>query len=153
MIIKLYKDFRYRFSDTLAPSFDGREEWPTELVRANGFDAGFTGIPRPITAFPVTISCNGEAVDGGAAFDWYLSQRTDDWTNQYITVIQPGPLQSGTIELSLTGRALADLSLLTHTSQVSEEHLVRILTDNMLYVKRISDGAIQMVDLLRATLQ
>jgi hypothetical protein len=131
---------------------DGYETWPVALVRANGFDGGFTGIPRPITSFPLTISINGGAVDGGNAFDWYLSQRTDDPTSQYLSIAHPSAMQSGTVVLSITAHGAVELGLTLITDPVNEDQVREALKHCTLYVRRKSDSAIQGAHLLRDAL-
>lgn len=152
MIPLKWTDFRARFAAASTLGVDGVEAWPVSLVRANGFDAGLTGISRPITAFPVTVSCNGQAADGGSAFDWYLSQRTDDTSLQWISLAYLSATQSGTVVLSLTAKCVTDLGLSGATATLTEDELREILRHTTLYVRRVSDGAIQLVELLRYTL-
>jgi hypothetical protein len=130
---------------------DGMESWPVEMVNANGFDDGFTGIPTPITDFPFLASVDGQ-VYGDLAHHFYLSQRTDDPDKRYIDVTRADDGASGTVTLSLTDIAVSDLGLEDATSTQNEDQLTRILKNVTLYAARISDGAIQYVNLLEATL-
>ncbi len=152
MILPSYTTFRAWFAtgSTLAP--DGLEVWPVAKVRSGGFTGGFSGIAKPITAFPITVSCNAQAADGGAAFHWYLSQRTDDPTRQYLSITQLSATQSGSVVLALTALAVSALGLAGATADVTEGDLIRILKHCDLYVQRVSDDAIQHVLLLQATL-
>ncbi len=152
MIIDRWTNFRYSFATSSTIGNDGVEVWPVEMVRANGFDGGFTGIPRPISAFPLTVSCNGQAADGGAAFNWYLSQRTDDSSLQWISVTQLSGTQSGSVVLALTSKCVSDLGLAGVTVTLNEDQLREILKHCDLYVQRVSDDAIQLVQLLQYTL-
>lgn len=153
MVIDHYKDFRYRFSDTGLPAFDGAEEFPTALIRVNGFDGGFTGIGRPIQSFPIVVSINGTANDGGNAYDWFLSQRTDDLEKQYLLIAQYMALKSGSIYLFLSPLCVTRLGLVSSTAPVNEDNLIDILNNTILYVRRRSDGAIQLVEMLKETLR
>lgn len=152
MIILRWQDFRSRFATSSTIGVDGVEAWPVANVRASGFDGGLSGIGRPIAAFPLTVSCNALAVDGGAAFDWYLSQRTDDPTLQWISVAQYSATQSGTVTLALTSECVSDLDLSDVDATLTEDQIIEILKHCTLYVKRLSDGAIQLVQLLQYTL-
>lgn len=153
MIIPNYTTFRERFgavSGTFAD--DGYETWPVLLVRALGFSGGFTGIPRPINAFPLTISINAQADDGGNAFEWYLSQRTDDKPLQYLVLTQLSTLKSGSVVLALTAHGVEELDLALSTSPVSEDQVREALKHCTLYVRRKSDSAVQVAHLLRDAL-
>lgn len=152
MILQSYTTFRHWFATASTLAADGLEEWPIAKLRSGGFTGGFTGIAKPIAAFPVTVSCNGLAADGGAAFDWYLTQRTDDPTKQHLTVTQLSSTQSGSVVLALTALAVSELGLGSATSPVNEDELRRVLAHCDLYVQRRSDDAIQHVLLLQATL-
>lgn len=150
MIILRYTDFRYRFQNGLGTAFDGLEPWDPVMVRANGFDDGITGLAKPITAFPSNITIVG--ADGPSAYDWYLSQRTDEPSRQFIAVTQPDAALSGAIRLSLTALCVSELGLASATAAVSEDELRIILNNCYLYCLRTSDRAIQVFDLLNGTL-
>lgn len=152
MILARWTDFRARFATSATTGPDGVEVWPIDEVRSGGFTGGFTGIARPITAFPLTVSCNSQAVDGGAAFDWYLSQRTDDSTLQWMSISQFSATQSGTVTIALTAKCVTDLGLGGTTATLTEDQLREILRHCTLYVQRVSDDAIQLVQLLQYTL-
>lgn len=152
MILPNYTTFRAFFATSATLAADGLEVWPVAELRSGGFTGGFTGIAKPITAFPITISCNAQAADGGAAFNWYLSQRTDDPTKQYLSITQLSATQSGSVVLALTSLAVSELGLGSATAAVGEAELIRILKHCDLYVQRVSDDAIQHVLLLQATL-
>ncbi len=134
-------------------SFPSVEHPTTDLVRSGGFDGGFTGIDKPYTGPPMTISINGGAADavfGVADYHWYLSQRTDEPTEQYLTCVQKadsgGNSYSGTVLVNRTELANKELQITT-TPNMNQ---VRGLFINChLHVKRVSDGAIQWVDLYR----
>jgi hypothetical protein len=148
----------FAITGTLAA--DGMERWPVDLVRANGFDDGFTGIARPIQAFPITVSCNGgvvDASDANSVYHWYLSQRTDDTTKQWISMAHASILNSGSVTLSLTALAVSELGLGAATDSLTEDQLTRITKNLHLYVqrKRIAaggDSAIQWIDIGKYTL-
>lgn len=119
---------------------DGYEVWPLNLVRVIGFNAGFT-----TTA--IGISCNGgapDAVPGVDEYNWYLSQRTDDPAKQGFIVSSAFGL-SGTVLFNFN---LALLGL-TLGQKLTPEQRAQFYRYCHLYVQRISDGAIQWVDLLK----
>lgn len=153
MILLRWYDFRYAFVDdhgAIGP--DGVPDWGHQRIRANGFDDGFSGIPRPISTFPLTVSCDSEAVTSVDAFHWYLSQRTDDASLQWLSITQSNPAQSGTVTLSLTAKCVSDMGLGSATDPLVEDQLIEILKHVSLYVCRTSDFAIQYVQLLPYTL-
>lgn len=152
MILSTYTNFRAMFATSATLAADGMEVWPVSMLRASGFNGGITGMPKPVTAFPVTLTCNAEAVDGGGAFNWYLSQRTDDSAKQYLYCSQLAADKSGSVLIGLTSLGVAELGLAGPTAAVSQEHLIRVLKFCDLYVQRVSDKAIQHLLLLPATL-
>lgn len=153
MILLRWTDFRYAFvDDTSALGPDGVPQWLHAKVRADGFDDGFTGIPRPITAFPLTISCDNQATTSVDRFHWYLSQRTDDASLQWLSLTQSVPAQSGTVVLSLTAKCVTDMGLGSTTQSLVEDDLREILKHVDLYVCDTLTYAIQWVPLLRYSL-
>lgn len=152
MILLRWIDFRNAFAENTTPGIDGVPTWPVDRVRADGFDDGFSGIGRPITAFPITVSCDSEAVTTVDAFHWYLSQRTDDAAPQWLSITQSNPAQSGTVTISLTSKCVTDMGLNSTTDSLNDGQLREILKHCSLYVVRTSDTAIQWVDLLQYTL-
>ncbi len=152
MILLRWTDFRHYFATSSTLGNDGVEEWPIASVRASGFTGGFTGIARPITAFPLTVSVNALAVDGGSAYNWYLSQRTDTASLQWISITQYSSTQSGTVTIALTAKCVTDTGIASTTASLTEDELREILKHCTLYVQRVSDNAIQLVQLLQYTL-
>jgi hypothetical protein len=153
VILLRWLDFRTAFVDdagNIGP--DGAPVWDHALVREFGFDDGFTGIDRPIAAFPITVSCDGQAVSTANAYHWYLSQRTDDPALQWLSVTQSNPAQSGTVTISLTAKCVTDMGLSTTTDNMTEPLLREILKHVDLYVCRTLDFSIQWVPMLRYTL-
>ncbi len=141
---------------------DGYEEWPglfagqagrTNLVRANGFAGGFSGIPGSAVGQNFLVSVNGQAPDAVAGvdeYDWYLSQRTDDPAKQWLSCATAHFLgantYSGTVLIATTALANAELGLgLTLTV----EQQIEVFRFCHLYCRRRPDGAIQWVDLLK----
>lgn len=146
MIVANWITMRSLFATGVALDVDGVSTWPIGSVRPTGFNSGFTGIATPITAFPITVTIGG-SVDHHA----YLSQRTDDGAAQYLTLaIANATTDAWTI--SLTALAVSDLGLASATAAVDTGQLTLLLRDVTLYVQRISDDAIQLVNLLDATL-
>lgn len=149
---------------TMTGSFidpDGYDRWPVDYVRlaASGFgDAGstITGIPTPYAATQFSVSCNGlgaDSVKDTPEYHWYLSQRTDTPANQYLTISQyPNTATdsySGTVNIVHT--ALAETTFgFTGASDFTAAMVPLLFRHCHLYVMRISDNAIQWVDLLRA---
>ena len=137
---------------------DGYETWPVAKVRepGSGFgDLGSTlsGIPTPLATFSgFTVSCNSGAADAIAGvdeYDWYLSART----------AVAGALPLGTQDVVVAPNTYSGSVEVTPVSAnfgkapgapMSPEDVVKVFKNCHLYVKRISDGAIQWVDLLRA---
>ncbi len=153
MVLLTFPGFRAAFSPSGVDG-DGYPTWPIDKVRITGFNAGFTGIPRPVTTFStgLVISCNGQASDGGAAFDWYLSQRTDDPARQYLAMRQRTDAQSGTVLLTTTPTGRAAVGMAMANSPINEDQATRLFRDVTLYVRRVPDGAIQLVQVLPYTL-
>jgi hypothetical protein len=152
MILLRWIDFRNAFAEDTTPGIDGAPAWPVDRVRADGFDDGFSGIGRPITAFPLTVSCDGQVTSTVDAFHWHLAQRTDDAALQWLSITQSDTAKSGTVTISLTSKCVTDMDLSGATASLNEDHLREILKHCSLYVVRTSDTAIQWVDLLQYTL-
>jgi hypothetical protein len=152
VILLRWYDFRFGFVDDTTVGIDGVPAWPHDRVRADGFDDGFTGIARPIPAFPLTVSIDSEAVTSVDAYHWYLSQRTDDASLQWLALSQSNPAQSGTVTISLTAKCVTDMGLSTTTDDMTEPLLREILKNVDLYVVRVSDYAIQWLPMLQYTL-
>jgi hypothetical protein len=134
---------------------DGYETWPILEVRAKAFTGGFTGIPQPYIGAAMTISCNGGAADtvaGTDDYDWYLSQRTDVASDQYLSIVQKpdivGASYSGTVIIDKTANADA----LIGSGDVSIDDVYKLFKYCHLYVRRkiVSSESIQWVDLLKA---
>jgi hypothetical protein len=149
---------------------DGMEEWPgltagqaghSNIVRAGGFNGGFTGIPTPYNGngFDVTVNAYGvDATQNVDEYDWYLSQRTDDPAKQYLTIaapyshiaVPPNSL-SGTVGIRHTALAEAELFPGAVTIVWGVDQIIELFKFCQLYVRRRSDGTIQWADLLKST--
>lgn len=130
---------------------DGAEEWPRDNVRASGFSDTWDMAPRPITAFPAIITINDGVTDSvaGTSYTWYVRQRTDDSSLQWLSVVHPDATKTGSIALLLTSKAVTDLGIALTTTKLSTEQQRRVLRNVWLFVKRESDGAIQQIDLFQ----
>ncbi len=133
---------------------DGYEKWPYQNVRKPGSGFGdlgstITGIPKPWPTFSsFGITCNGfapDAVFGVDEYDWYVSQRSEDTSAQPLTLSFVSTA-SGTIIISPKparyGKVAGD--------PMTPDEVIKVFRNCHIYVKRISDGAIQWVDMLRA---
>lgn len=129
---------------------DMMERWPTTLVRASGFDDGFTPSVTPFSPFPLTLTVNGGIADAsaGTSYTWYLSQRTEDTSGQHLTITHADSTKTGTVTLALTAQAVADLGLASATSSLNAGQRIKLLTNVYVYCQRASDKAIQQVGLL-----
>ncbi len=146
MIIQRYTDFRAVFAlpgAGLDP--DGFETLPVAKLRASGF----SGLVAPvISSYPLTLTVNGSAVDGGFAYDWYLSQRTDDHHVQPLSIAQAGTTRSGTITIDLVAPNVAKLLPgVAGAGLVTPAALALLFKHVGLYVQRRSDKAYQWVSL------
>lgn len=141
---------------------DGYEEWPgprsaeagrsSNLVRANGFDDGITGYPVWFSeAALIDLTVNAlaaDAVSGVDEYDWYLSQRTDDPSKQFLQINQV-PGFSGSVQVAGTSLATSELEL-TPGLPLNPDKMAEMWRHSYVYCRRRSDGAIQWLDLHRA---
>lgn len=153
MIYRSYSSFRYGFAtSTVLRALDGYEYWPANMVRANGFDDGIA-IAKPITSMPFALSVDGLALGSTFLYDSYLSQRTDVTADQYLQVTEAsGYTGSWLLDLTEMAREKFGLSPSAASVDVNEDQLIQALKHCAFYVKRQSDGAIQYLELLKATL-
>ena len=149
-VLASYTELRACFATTLDRAGDGFEEWPSEELEAGGFTGGFTGVAAPIAAFPIDVSVDGSA-NGSEAYHAYLSQRTDDAASQSFTIVRTSG-KSGTWTIALTSFGATSVGLGSTTAPVSVDQLTKLLKHVYLYVQRISDDAIQFLDLTRESL-
>lgn len=154
MIIQRYADFRGIFALPGADiDIDGFEVFPVAKLRSGGF-TGLTLVSSPANEVPFIVTCNAQAVDGGAAFDWWLSQRTDDPTKQYLLITQAAANKSGTVSITFapTGsppfRVSQLLPEVTDPIEFLEAGNRKLIYKNChLYVQRRSDKAYQWMTL------
>ena len=136
------------------PRFPGPRD-STNLIRSGGFTGGITGAPFPYLGVAFQVTCNSTADDSVAGtdeYDWYLSQRTDDPAKQYWLALDYNPgggnTASGTISLVHSALATSELGVVDGPLPAQQYH--DLLYKVALYVRRISDGAIQWLDLHKA---
>lgn len=135
------------------PRFPGPFD-STNLVRSGGFDGGITGAPNPYLGAAFNLTVNDGAADSATGvdeYDWYVSQRTDDSAKQLWTVT---PLAAGADSFSgsiqMVHSALATSELGVAIGPLPAQQYNGMLRNMAVYCRRISDGAIQWLDLLRA---
>lgn len=136
---------------------DGIETWPLANVRASGFSAGFTGITKPIYSVPfnVTVDAAADSPAGTDRYDWYVSQRTDSTATRYFTPSQfasGANTYSGILTLTPTAQLVSDLAptdLGGGAYLLSIDDSIRAFNMLHIYCRRISDGAIQWLDVGR----
>ena len=133
---------------------DGQPQWPIALLDSGGFTNGFSGIPTPYAAVAFEVTVNSTAADTVAGVDeyhWYLSQRSDVVAKQYLSIAQKAPVgintYSGTVSIVHSALATAVFAPSAPIDPATQRKLFKLMH---LYVKRISDGAIQWVDLQSA---
>jgi hypothetical protein len=137
---------------------DGLETWPVANVRAGGFDDGFTNATTVYTMgnylklIPVGVS-GVDAVLGVDEYDWYVSQQSDDPAAQLWSITnEPSDAtnsRSGQLRLQSTALATTEFPGVT----VCTPDATALLFRNVhVYCRRISDGAIQWIDMLEEML-
>jgi hypothetical protein len=154
-ILNSYSDFRYAFSQSKVIGNDGYEVYPSNLVRANGFDDGFTNLPtRAPTvpfSFPLVFYIAGN-VAGPPAFRAYLSQRRES-SSPLFTLIED-PASIGGWEISISAAGIAEFGNIVGPfgqdpidSQAKLDTVCKYLH---FYIQRPSDFAIQWIDIWSA---
>lgn len=123
----------------------------------------YTKTPIGDPFWPLRITCNlfaDDAVIGVHDYIWYVSMRRDPGFYPYIgssvpveftaaeqifSIVMPNPTaKSGLIDIHLNTSSAAELlQYLTGTDRTSDYALSYLLRNVHLYVKRVSDGAIQ----------
>lgn len=149
-ICQTYAVFRDDFAEDPDPGVDGYPVWPVWNLEQPDFNGGLSGLPAPITAFPITVSVDGQA-NGSEGHRCYLSQRTDEPTARWLD-IQWVSGKSGTWTISLTSACVAALGLGSATDTLVIDQVERILKYCSLYVQKISNQHTQHFDLLEMTL-
>lgn len=154
-ILNSYSDFRYAFSQTKAIGNDGYEIYPSSLVRANGFDGGFTNLPTraPIVpfSFPLVFYIAGN-VAGPPAYRAYLSQRRESSSPLFTLIEDPGSI--GGWEISVSAAGIAEFGSIVGPfgqdpidSQAKLDTVCKYLH---FYIQRPADFAIQWIDIWSA---
>lgn len=133
---------------------DGQPQWPVDLLDSGGFTGGLSGIPVPYGAVAFEVTVNATAADvikNADEYHWYLSQRSDVVAEQYLSISQKAStaLNSYSGTVSIVHSSLA-ASVYNITSIIDPSVQRKLFKYMHLYVKRVSDGAIQWVDLLAA---
>ena len=130
---------------------DGAEQWPRDLVRANGFEDTIV-VPEPTVSMPLSLTCNGGLTDAADAdsYDWYVSQRSEEPLRRYFNVTQLDVTKSGSIRLALGSVAQSELGIIV-ASTLTAATRPRVFAKVYVFCRRASDGAIQIVDMLRAS--
>lgn len=148
MICIDYTTFRYTFATSATVANDGHRAWPVANLGLNSF-AQPTGLPTVITTMdlPIILTANAGAADAVFLVDeyhWFLSQRTDVAAIQYLAITRsdtPPSSHSGSVRIGRTGGGGTVLG--------DYDAIRSIFRDVHLYVKRVSDGAIQHIDFMR----
>ena len=154
-ILSSYSNFRYAFSQSKAIGNDGYEVYPSSLVRANGFDAGFTNLPtRAPTvpfSFPRVFYISGN-VAGPPAYRAYLSQRRES-SSPLFTLIED-PASIGGWEISVSAAGIAQFGSIVGPSGQdpidSQAKLDTVCKYLHFYIQRPADFAIQWIDIWSA---
>ncbi len=142
---------------------DALEEWPgpfsqtTDKVRSGGFSGGISVTETAGTGELVATVNNfaTDAIPGADEYDWYLSQRTDDPTKQYLEISRygiestSGDGYSGTVQINKTALANTELGSWSLSSPMTPDQRRGLYAFCDLYVRRRSDGAIQWLSLDR----
>jgi len=141
MILHTYSEFRAAFALVGAPIVnDGFEEFPVGYLRLTGFNTLVT--PPAPDEIPFDITINGGAVDLGAGYAWYLSQR--DPSNPYLTIVHEDMTKTGTVTIGLNETNVSKL-LGGEPSEdwLDPEPLALLFKNCHLYVQRLSDKSYQ----------
>lgn len=127
---------------------DGRPQWPTSKLDVAGFTDTITGIPQPYLGVSFTATCNAGAADAAFSVDeynWYLSQRGGSYISLAQKAASATQTFSGSVDIVHTATAESEFNF---TPTTADEDAIRNVFNRCdLYVQRISDGAIQHVQL------
>jgi hypothetical protein len=157
MILLRYHDFRLWFGQGYSPDRSGYPKYPTGRVLYPPGEAGFLlALPSPVSCH-MLLSVNGFAHDpsfGSDAFDWYLSQRTDDPARQLFALVPqdtPNATRSGTVLLTMTTLCQALFGVTPASPLPAPLDRERLFRDVTLYVRRRSNGSVMHASLLPPT--
>ncbi len=135
------------------------EQFPSEfgntnLVRSGGFTGGFSNIDPGMWGLSVLVSVNSAVADAVPFVDeynWYLSQRTNTPAEQWLAITSQIVLPntySGSVNLVGTALAMSELGF-TSPSDITMNMVRELYKHCHLYCQRITDGAIQWIDLYK----
>ena len=143
---------------------DGVDRWQLEKVRETGSgfgDAGstMTGVAAPVSvAGGSDLTANAGASDAAAYtddYDWFVSQQTQVHASRFLDVSEVTESDgltpiSGTINIAASAVAVSEFTI--DAAGFTAEQLANVYRDSYAYVMRLSDGAIQLLDLTGAVL-
>lgn len=144
MIVDGYNAFRKLFALPGADiAIDGLPEWPAEMVNANGFDQGIAivYVAETTSYFATFDIADADDAPFSDDYDWFCSVRTEDAAGKPL-LFEPLPGYSGTLEMTLSTWA-SD----AYPSPFARSVIPALFGSCFLYVRRRSDGAIQVLDL------
>lgn len=140
---------------------DGVVHWPLELVRAAGSGFGDTGstmsginIPVPLSGSVLTANAGAvDSVPNTDEYDWFVSQQTPVPELRYLDVsevLEPDEVtpRSGSVLIALSANGESEFDIVS--PGFTAVQLADVYRDCYAYVQRLSDGAIQLVDLTKA---
>ena len=149
------------FNDTGFPT------WPVQYMRvgdtavpfADGIDElGLMGVPISTapydggTVLMSPIGFLGDSVLNVDEYDWHLAQRTDDPAKKYFDVAQKanvgGQSFSGTCEVTPSALAQSKFGFTPGAGPIDPDITRTLFRGTQLYVRRVSDQAIQRLDML-----
>lgn len=148
MILPNYSAFRAVFGIGEPRDGAGYERWPVEKVLWPSGAAGFRLVMPASFDVAAVLSVNDLAFDatpGVDAFDWYLSQRSDNPAEQIFTLRRfddENGTRSGTVRLVPTALMTAMFALDEQHPTPSAEQAERIFKYVAVYVRRRADRAI-----------
>lgn len=149
MILGTYLAMRHAFAPGAAPDVTGYPTWPSAPHAL-----AITGNVRPLTSLPLGLTVNGGELDPGGVeqFDWYVSQRTDDPSRQFLR-LTPLSGRSGTMVVTATDYGAAELGLAPGgIGQITLPQVLRLFRHVDVYVRRRADGATGYLSILDAAL-
>jgi hypothetical protein len=140
-ILTTYSQFRATFATSATIGLDGFAVWPNASL------AAVTTLTVPATAtfpFLIQVDASNDPTAGVDRYDWYVSQRTDVTTRQYLSVARndAAPFtNSGKISIGLTALATS----LLYATPLSTKQITELFTNVDVYVQNKATNAIQHV--------
>jgi len=147
-IFTTYAQFRSGFNPAAPIGADGFKSWSGgDVISPSGLI-----VPTTISAFPFEIRAGitNDPTPGVDRFDWYLSQRTDATTRQYLTVSRNDALPVTHSERILVGLTTLATDLEYGSLPLSIKDILALFTDVEVYVRARATGFIQHKSLLEA---